>query len=198
MTDTQQNSSTSGRDQKPEANNWSLPGERIWLRRPQMSDAHHVFHWERDDEVWRYDLHRPYSQSMREFLPIFERNYVRGNGRQFWFLIENELHVPIGTITYFNIDLRAGQAEVGLGLGDKSSWGKGYGSEAIRTLVQYLFTQSGFLRLYAETAMANIPARKAFARAEFSEVGQIFDPRSSGDPWVLLEIWKQRRGPVQR
>lgn len=192
MTDTQQNSSTPAQGQQPETD-WSLPGERIWLRRPQMPDAHHVFHWERDDEVWRYDPHRPYSQSMREFLPIFERNYVRGNGRQFWFLIENELRVPIGTITYFNIDLRTGQAEVGLGLGDKSSWGKGYGSEAIRTLVQYLFTQSGFLRLYAETAMANLPARKAFVRAGFAEVGQIFDPRSSGDPWVLLEIWKQRK-----
>jgi ribosomal-protein-alanine N-acetyltransferase len=197
MTDTQQNSSTPARGQQPEAT-WSLHGERIWLRRPQMPDAHHVFHWERDDEVWRYDPHRPYSQSMREFLPVFERNYVRGNGRQFWFIIENELHSPIGTITYFNIDVRAGQAEVGLGLGEKSSWGKGYGAEAIHTLVQYLFTQSGFLRLYAETALANMPARKAFARAGFSEVGQIFDPRSSGDPWMLLEIWKQRRGPADR
>lgn len=197
MTDTQQNSSTPARGQQPEAT-WSLHGERIWLRRPQMPDAHYVFHWERDDEVWRYDPHRPYSHSMREFLPVFERNYVRGNGRQFWLLIENELHLPIGTITYFNVDARAGQAEVGLGLGEKSSWGKGYGSEAIHTLMQYLFTQSGFLRLYAETALANIPARKAFARAGFTEVGQIFDPRSSGDPWVLLEIWKQRKRPAAR
>ena len=191
MTDIQQNRSAGQgqrRDEDP-----LLHGERIWLRRPQMPDAHYVFHWERDDEVWRYDPHRPYSQSMREFLPIFERNYVRGNGRQFWFLIENEAHVPIGTITYFNIDQRAGQAEMGLGLGDKTSWGRGYGAEAIRTLVQHLFTQSSFVRLYAETAMANTPARKAFARAGFTEVGQIFDPRSSGTPWVLLEIWKHRR-----
>lgn len=191
MTDIQQNRSV-GQGQGRDAE-LPLHGERIWLRRPQMPDAHYVFHWERDDEVWRYDPHRPYSQSMKEFLPIFERNYVRGNGRQFWFLIEDELHIPIGTITYFNVDQRAGQAEVGLGLGDKTRWGKGYGAEAIRTLVQYLFRQPGFLRLYAETAMANIPARKAFARAGFDEVGQIFDPRSSGDPWVLLEIWKHRR-----
>lgn len=192
MTDIQQNRPKTGQREKAEKD-WYLHGERIWLRRPQMPDAHYVFHWERDDEVWRYDPHRPYSQSMREFLPIFERNYVRGNGRQFWFLIENEQRVPIGTITYFNVDQRAGQAEVGLGLGDKTSWGHGYGAEAIRTLLQYLFAQAGFVRLYAETALANAPARKAFARAGFTEVGQIFDPRSSGDPWVLLEIWKHRR-----
>lgn len=191
MTDLQQNRFV-GQGQEPEAE-FLLRGERIWLRRPQMPDAYHVFHWERDDEVWRYDPYRPYSQTMKEFLPIFERNYVRGNGRQFWFIIEDEQRVPIGTITYFNVDLRTGQAEVGLGIGDKTRWGKGYGAEAIRTLVQHLFSSSGFVRLYAETAMANAPARKAFARAGFDEVGQIFDPRSSGNPWVLLEIWKIRR-----
>ena len=174
-------------------NTYSLiRGERVYLRRPTLKDAQYVFNWERDNEVWRYDPHRPYSQNMSEFLPIFERNYVHGNGRQFWFIIEDEQHIPIGTITYFNVDYRAGQAEIGLGLGDKTRWGKGYGPEAIRTLVQYLFTQPGFARIYAETAQANQPARHAFAKANFSEVGQIFDPRSSGEPWVLLEIWKRR------
>jgi RimJ/RimL family protein N-acetyltransferase len=188
MTDRQQQHLSGQEQQLP------LHGKRLWLRRPEVADAGLVFHWERDDEVWRYDPQRPYSQSMSDFLPIFERNYVRGNGRQFWFIIEDELHTPIGTITYFNIDHRAGQAEVGLGIGNKSRWGKGYGSEAISTLVNHLFSQTSFVRIYAETALANTPARKAFARAGFNEVGQIFDPRSSGAPWVLLEIWKNRRG----
>lgn len=167
-----------------------LHGERVYLRRPVVNDASNVFHWERDDEVWRYDPHRPYARSMSEFLPTFERNYVRGNGRQFWFIIEDEQHTPIGTITYFNLDYRTGQVELGLGIGNKTRWGKGYGSDAIRTMVRYLFTFPGLVRVYAETALANYPARRAFARARFVEVGQIYDPRSSGAPWVLLEIWK--------
>jgi len=72
------------------------------------------------------------------------------------------------------------------------SWGKGYGPEAIRTLVRYLFSLPGLVRIYAETAIANRPARRAFAKADFVEVGQIYDPRSSGEPWVELEIWKKR------
>jgi ribosomal-protein-alanine N-acetyltransferase len=169
-----------------------LHGQRVYLRPPTMSDATNVFHWERDDEVWRYDPHRPYSRTMAEFLPTFERNYVRGNGRQYWFIIEDEKHVPIGTITYFNIDYRLGQVEVGLGLGNKACWGRGYGPEAIRTLVDHLFNFPSIVRIYAETAVANIPARKAFAKANFVEVGQIYDPRSSGVPWILLEIWKSQ------
>ena len=170
-----------------------LHGERVYLRPPTMQDARYVFHWERDDEVWRYDPRRPYSKTMTEFLPTFERNYVQGNGRQFWYIIEDEHHVPIGTITYFNIDYRLGQVEIGLGLGDKNRWGKGYGPDAIRTLVKYLFSLPGLTRIYAETALANHPSRRAFAKANFVEVNQIYDPRSSGEPWVLLEIRKQRK-----
>ena len=187
MTETQRNK-TAGH-----AQDTLLRGKRVYLRRPTMSDASKVFHWERDDEVWRYDPHRPFSESMTEFLPIFERNYVRGNGRQFWFIIEDEKHIPIGTITYFNIDYRLGQIEIGLGLGDKTRWGKGYGPEAIGVLVQCLFSLPGLTRIYAETALANRSSQRAFAKAHFVEVGQIYDPRSSGEPWVLLEIRKKRK-----
>lgn len=169
-----------------------LHAERVSLRYPVMSDAANIFRWEGDDEVWRYDLYRPYARTMNEFLPTFERNYVRGNGRQFWFIIEDEHHLAIGTITYFNIDYRLGQVEMGLGLGDKSSWGQGYGPEAIRTLVHYLFSLAGIVRVYAETALANHAARRAFAKANFVEIGQISDPHSSGEPWMLLEIWKSQ------
>ncbi len=170
-----------------------LYGERITLRRPTINDAENIFRWERDDEVWRYDPHRPYSNTMAEFFPLFERNYVQGNGRQYWFIIEDEQHVPMGTITYFNIDYRRGQVEIGLGIGDKTRWGKGYGAEAIGTLVRYLFTFPGLARVYAETAMANKSARRAFAKCGFGEIGQIFDPRSSGEPWILLETWRKKQ-----
>ena len=169
-----------------------LHGKRVYLRRPTMDDATNVFNWERDDEVWRYDPHRPYSRTMRDFIPAFERNYVRGNGRQFGFIIEDEHHVPIGTITYFNVDYRLGQVEVGLGLGDKTRGGQGYGPDAILTLVRYLFTFPQIMRVYAETAVANRPARRAFAKANFTEIGEIYDPRSAGDPWMLLEVWRSK------
>jgi [ribosomal protein S5]-alanine N-acetyltransferase len=186
MTDTQRNN-PAGPQEAP------LRGKRIELRRPVLADAPRVFAWERDDVVWRYDPHRPFSNSMAEFLPLFERSYVHGSGRQFWFIIEDERHLPIGTITYFNMDFRIGHAEMGLGIGERSRWGKGYGTEAIQTMVQYLFTLPGLRRVYAETAVANHPSRRAFTRAGFAEVGEIFDPRSSGEAWVLLEIWKHRK-----
>jgi RimJ/RimL family protein N-acetyltransferase len=167
-----------------------LHGERVYLHRPTMKDLDVVFRWECDDEVWRYDPHRPYARTLKDFQPIFRRNYVSGNGHQCWMIIEDEHHVPIGTITYFNMDARGTQAEVGLAIGEKTRWGQGYGPDAIRTLVQYLFTFPSIVRVYAETAVANNPARRAFAKAGFTEVGQVYDPRSRGQPWLMLEIYK--------
>jgi ribosomal-protein-alanine N-acetyltransferase len=167
-----------------------LYGERVYLRRPTIDDAANVFRWERDDEVWFYDPHRPYSHSMAEFLPIFKRNYIHGDGHQCWLIIEDEQHVPIGTITYFNVDTHLRQVEIGLGLGEKTRWGQGYGPDAIATLVRYLFTFPHIERVYAETAVANYPARRAFAKAGFAEVGQIFDPHCTNQPWLLLEIYR--------
>jgi len=175
-----------------------LHGERVTLRRPELQDATNVFNWERDDEVLRHDPRRPYSRTMADFLPIFERSYMRGNGRQYWFIIEDEQNIPLGTITYFNLDYRLGQVEIGLGLGEKSRWGQGYGPEAVRTLVQYLFTLPGIMRVYAETALANHLARRAFAKAGFCETEEIFDPRSSTEPWVMLEIRKSSVGEAYK
>jgi len=191
MTDTQREYKT----EQGQNDDLLLHGDRVYLRRPTMRDARSVFHWERDDEVWRYDPHRPHSRTMAEFLPAFERNYVNGNGRQFWFIIEDEQRIPIGTITYFNIDNRMGRVEIGLGLGEKTRWGKGYGPDAIAVLTRYLLSMPNIVRVYAETALANRPARRAFAKVGFVEVGQIFDPRSTGDPWMLLEMWQPQPQP---
>src|SRR5205814_10171909 len=91
-----------------------LHGERVYLRLPTMQDARYVFHWERDDEVWRYGPLRPYPKTMTEFLPTFERNYVKCNGRQFSYTTEEEQHASIRTITCLNIDDRTDLAEEAL------------------------------------------------------------------------------------
>lgn len=45
-----------------------LHDERVYLRCPTMDDAMSVFQWENDDEVWRYDLDRPRTPAIEDFL----------------------------------------------------------------------------------------------------------------------------------
>lgn len=175
------------KDQERRSEDLILHGERVYLRRPTMDDAISVFQWENDDEIWRYDLDRPHTPSIEDFLLKFESNYVNSRGNQFWFLIENEQHISIGTITYFNLryinhNNKLGVVEIGLGIGDKTHWGKGYGPDAISTLGKHIFENPAIVCLIAEVAPTNQPARRAFAKAGFEEIGQT-------QGWIQLEMW---------
>jgi len=165
-----------------------LYGERIFLRSPTTDDAFNVYEWENDDDVWKYDRQRSHEPDLGAFFTTFDRECERipGNRQQYRFIIEDETHTPIGFIGYFNLtyidrDTTMGQVEVGVGLGEKTRWGQGYGSDAIRTLANYLFTLPSIVRIYAQTALDNQPARRAFAKANFVEVGQ------TRDLWIELE-----------
>ncbi len=165
-----------------------LHGERIYLRPPTTDDAFPVYEWENDDEVWRYDRQRSHEPDFGTFLTTFDRECedVPSNKHKYRFIIEDENHVAIGFIGYFNLtyinrDTAMGQVEIGVGLGEKTRWGQGYGSDVIRTLATYLFTQPHIIRVYALTAPNNQAARRAFAKADFVEVGQ------TRDLWIELE-----------
>jgi RimJ/RimL family protein N-acetyltransferase len=165
-----------------------LHGERIYLRPPTTDDAFTVYEWENDDEVWTYDRQRSHEPDFATFLATFDRECedVPGNRQHYRFIVEDENHRPIGFIGYFNLtyinrDVTMGQVEIGVGLGEKTYWGKGYGTDAIRTLTNYLFTQSYIVRVYAQTAADNQAARRAFAKVDFVEVGQ------TRDLWIELE-----------
>ncbi len=165
-----------------------LHGERVYLRPPTTDDAFTVYEWENDDDVWKYDRQRSHEPDFGTFLTAFDRECedVPGNKHKYRFIIEDENHRPIGFIGYFNLtymnrDTAMGQVEIGVGLGEKTCWGQGYGFDAIRTLALYLFKQLHIVRVYAQTASDNQAARRAFAKADFVEIGQ------TRDLWIELE-----------
>jgi len=165
-----------------------LYGERVYLRSPTTEDAFTVYEWENDDDVWKYDRQRSHEPDLGTFFTTFDRECedVPGNKHKYRFIVEDENHTPIGFIGYFNLtyidrDIAMGQIEIGVGLGEKTRWGQGYGSDAIRTLANYLFTQPHIVRVYAQTAPDNQAAHRAFAKADFVEVGQ------TRDLWIELE-----------
>ena len=53
--------------------------------------------------------------------------------------IFTESGVFIGEVSYRDMDVVAGTAVLGIMIGDKSYWGQGYGTDAVRTLCRFLF-----------------------------------------------------------
>ena len=85
---------------------------------------------------------------------------------------------------YYDIDLRRGESELGIMIGDRSYWSKGYGSDAIRAVRNHLFSQTTLKRLYLHTLEWNERARKSFTNAGLREVKLV---SRGGLKFVLME-----------
>ena len=67
--------------------------------------------------------------------------------------------------------LPPGVFEVGIGLDSESVRGKGYGTEAVRLLVRWLFEQAGAVRVQAPTVPSNVAMRRVFDKVGFRPEG---------------------------
>jgi RimJ/RimL family protein N-acetyltransferase len=79
----------------------------------------------------------------------------------------------IGTCGLFNIDWTARHAELGIGIGDKEYWGKGYGREAVGLLLDYAFRLRNLRRVWLEVHSANERAIRAYRSCGFVEEGRM-------------------------
>jgi len=71
----------------------------------------------------------------------------------------------IGRCGLYNIDRTARHAELGIGIGDKEYWGRGYGREAVGLLLDYAFRFRNLRRVWLEVYAANERGSEPTARA---------------------------------
>jgi RimJ/RimL family protein N-acetyltransferase len=113
-----------------------------------------------------------------------------------WFFIEKKDGTKIGTVFHF---LNGNYMEIGYILAPNER-GKGYGSEAIKIIVDYLFLSKELVRVQAITGVDNFASCKALEKAGFKREGIM---RRSGfikGEWkdgclysILREEWKEPR-----
>jgi len=119
-----------------------LRGERVTLRALEREDLESCHRWFNDEEVTKYLL-RNDPLPMVEEEKWFEE--MVADKSRLVFAIEDEGGQHIGNVGFHDIDFRNGKATIGIVIGEKDRWDKGYGSEAIRVLLRYAFKE---LRLY--------------------------------------------------
>lgn len=79
---------------------------------------------------------------------------------------------PIGNTDLMGIDYFHRTADFGLMIGEKECWGKGYGTETTRLMLDYGFTALGLHNIFLEVYSHNAFAIRAYRRAGFKEIGR--------------------------
>jgi RimJ/RimL family protein N-acetyltransferase len=87
---------------------------------------------------------------------------------------------PIGNAGLIDIDFRHGTAEFGIMIGEKDCWGKGYGSEVTRLVVDYAFTGLGLHNVMLRCYATNTGGIRAYTKAGFKLIGRRREARRNG------------------
>ena len=128
----------------------TIETSRLILRKAQMDDALPMFHnWASDPEVTKF-LTWPTYQAVDTAYPVLEtwiREYEKDNF-YLWMIELKEIQQPIGSISVVGQNKNIDSAEIGYCIG-KHWWHRGIMSEALGTVMDYLFDEVGFQRLHA-------------------------------------------------
>ena len=165
------------------------------LREKMLGDAGYDYSWQTDPELAALDAISPPSLSYPEYLARYALELRYPSARRQRFAIETLHGEHIGNCTYYAIEHKRGEAEIGIMIGNRDYWDKGYGADAINKLLEYIFGQTGLNRIYLKTLVANTRAQKCFTRCGFTPFGNL---KRDGYNFMLMELqrrqWRQQSG----
>ena len=123
---------------------------------------------------WYGDLYGDTIPSKEKFFNNWKAHYFHDSnpelGRCFVILRTDTL---IGQINYNKIDQENSCVEIDILIADSRYWNRGYGSDAIRTFVRYLFEQFKLLLIWIACIKTNPRAIKTYQKAGFVIADQI-------------------------
>jgi len=73
-------------------------------------------------------------------------------------------------------------------IGNRNYWDKGYGADAVTTLVNYIFRQTNLNRIYLKTLDSNSRAQKCFQKCGFTPYRHLI---RDGFRFVLMELHRK-------
>ncbi|MGC6430493.1 MAG: GNAT family N-acetyltransferase [Jejuia sp.] len=149
----------------------TLKGQHINLRALEPEDLDFVFEVENDESIWQLsNTQVPFSRYViKQYLEnalkdIFEVKQLR-------LVIVNKKNVGLGLIDLFDFDFKNKRAGVGVVIKDDNNRAKGYGSEALKLLINYSFTHLGLHQLYCNISEHNKLSIQLFENNGFKKVG---------------------------
>ena len=162
-----------------------LKGKLVRLRSLELGDLEREYAWANDLEVthylsMRYPLSHADEESWLQGGPPNSFNQVRLG-------IETKDGVHIGNIGLHTAIVEDGHAELWIIIGDKTYWSKGFGADAITTLLRFAFHEMNLNRVYLYTHEANARAVACYRTCGFVEEGRLRQHRfRHGQYWDVL------------
>ena len=144
----------------------------ISLRLFNISDLKktNYLQWLKDKDVVKYLYRKELLSSIKEKnIREYVYNLIKSK-TDFFYLIKLDKH-PIGTIKVGHVDWYAKTGDIGIMIGDKEYWNKGYATESIKLISDHCKKKLKLRKLVAGTPSINYGMIKAFKKNGFKIEG---------------------------
>jgi ribosomal-protein-alanine N-acetyltransferase len=166
-----------------------LEGKNVNLRVIEREDLPLLAEWSNNPEYFGEFVWLP-QQSRTEW----EKRYDGLTSDTKWFFVEKKDRPKIGTMFHWLI---GNLMEISCVLASDER-GKGYGAEATKLLVDYLFLSKNLIRIQAHTDAKNMVSQKTLQNVGFTKEGIIRKSVFARGEWrdralfsILREEWKE-------
>jgi RimJ/RimL family protein N-acetyltransferase len=149
-----------------------LEGDRVVLRPVQAWDRERLYELVETIEVRALSSGLPPLPLSLEEVEARDKRWIEErNQDSAWFAIDVDAET-IGMCGLHQIDHYHQRADVGIRIG-KPYWGRGHGQDAVRTLVEYGFSQLNLVKISLQVLADDERAVGAYQKAGFVEEGRL-------------------------
>jgi len=167
-----------------------INGKKVVLRQKSLRDAPSDYEWRCDPELARLDGVLPAMVSFPEFMKSYEQELLYPSWHRRRFAIDTLEGKHIGNCMYYDVDDERAEAELGIMIGERDYWNQGYGSDAVITLVNHIFSEIRIARIYLHTLDFNLRAQRCFQKCGFIPCGSL---SRQGNDFVVMELRRSWR-----
>jgi RimJ/RimL family protein N-acetyltransferase len=162
-----------------------LVGKLTVLRSKSMDDAEADYSWRIDPELAALDATRPVTLTFPEYLRYHRDDVNYPSQWSVRLAIDTIDGRHIGNCMYYDINTEKSECELGIMIGDREYWSKGYGTDVVKTALAHIFTATELERVYLHTLTHNYRAQKSFSKAGFNTVREV---KRDGYEFQLMEV----------
>src|SRR5579885_1106218 len=179
-----------------------IRGRRVTLRHNSLGYSEEEiarrYRWSLDQELQYWSGSIPAAPTLAQFRNDVINSTQQSDYRRDQFAILDEWGSLIGMVSYYNWIPQRGQAELGIYIGERNLWDKGYGTEALRTLLDHLFQTTPLRVMYLNTYANNERARASYTKVGFEPVGTTRTSSSRVGYYIDVQMRMSREDFIAR
>lgn len=151
-----------------------LKGEKVILKQSALKHVPLYWKWIRDKRVTRYMTGAQFPKTYAEELKWF-RGMKRKKDEKLFIILDAATKKPIGNLGIHQISYYNCKASIGIMIGEKAYWNKGFGTNAMKTALFYCFNTLKLNKVSLTVDVDNIGGMKCYRKCGFKKVGFLKD-----------------------